>query len=209
MVLTCYLYCFTNPVSFFRITSTFPTSKPVTTQEPGSSVTSTLKSTQVTTAPVNYCQVTDSANHRLSISFVLCIDYIFLLSSEKKRIADVVSKFLTVPKSRVRIYRVHVPNEKGVYNSITAPPGFQCSNRTKLDHSLADPGGWRYLYNGYQSSVDVSFTCQDARDVFELVQKIKYEITLNRLHDHVGFHVIGWALHRWHCLAPTTLYTTM
>ena len=116
---------------------------------------------------------------------------------------------MKVPKSKVQIYRIHVPNEKGVYNSITAPPGFQCSNRTKLDHSLADPGGWRYLYNGYQTSVDVYFTCQDARYVFDLVKKIKYEIALNRLHDHVGFHVIGWVLHRWYCLAPTTPYTTM
>ena len=111
---------------------------------------------------------------------------------------------MAVPENRIRMYRLLVPDQPRVYEGIKSPPGFQCSNRKALDHSLADPGGWRAPYSGHQTSVDVYFNCQQAHIVFDLVQKIKREISLNKLHDHIGFHVIGWVLNRWYCLKSTT-----
>lgn len=102
------------------------------------------------------------------------------------------------------MYRVWVTDQQRLYNDMRSAPGLTCSNRTKLDDSLADPGGWRSVYNGYQTSVDVYFTCEHAQTVLDLVKKIKYQISLNRLHNHVGFHVIGWVLYRWYCSKTTT-----
>ena len=157
------------------------------------------------TAPVNYCQLTDSSNYYLTISFVLCIDYDYIIRDERKYIIRQVSQFMGVPINRTSIYQVLVENQQKLYEHIKNPAGFTCSNRKSLDHSLADTWGWRSAYEGQKTSVDVHFKCKDAQSVFNLVKKIKYKISLNSLHDHVGSHVIGWILYRWHCLlAPIT-----
>ena len=181
-------------------TEPMPTSEPEPSPEPSTSPAPI----SVTTAPVNYCQVSDPSNYYLTISFVLCIDYKYLLSYERSNILSKVATFMNVPSNRITMYRLMVPDQQRVYDNIKGPPSFTCSNRAKLDHSLADQGGWRSVYNGYQTSVDVYFKCEHAQTVFDLVKKIKYKISLNKLHDHVGFHVIGWVLYRWYCLLSTT-----
>lgn len=190
------------------LTVTSPTSEPVPTSEPEPITVSTLQPGSVTSVPINYCQAANQVDHHLTISFVLCIDYIYLLMFERRNIISRVSNFMNVSTDRVKMYRIVVPDQRRVYDNVRSPPGLTCSSRTKLDHSLADPGGWRSLYNGYQTTVDVYFSCKHAQQVFELVRKIKYEISLNKLPNHVGFHVIGWALYRWYCLQPTTKSVT-
>ncbi|XP_065065220.1 uncharacterized protein LOC135691319 [Rhopilema esculentum] len=181
-----------------------PTTEPIPTTEPSPMTITTADPGTGTTPKLVYCPHTNSLNHRLTVSFVFCIDYIFLLQYEKTNILSRVSNFMNVTQSRLSIYRLQVPDQPRVYDFIRTPPGFTCTNKTKLDHSLADPGGWRSVYNGYQTSVDVYFTCQDAQSVADLVTKIKYEISLNKLHDRLGFHVIGWVLYHWDCVAMTT-----
>lgn len=180
--------------------STEPTTEPVSTTEP----TTISTAEPITTVPINYCQVADSPNHHLTISFVLCIDYIYLLSYEKADVKKKLSNFMNISTKTIHMYRLVVPDEKRIYNNIRSPPALTCSSRTKLDHGLADSGGWKSFYNGYQTSVDVYFSCEQAKTVLELVEKIKLEISLNKLQDHVGFHVIGWVLYRWYCEKPTT-----
>ena len=165
----------------------------------------TSEPVSVTTVPVNYCQLTDSSNYYLTISFVLCIDYNYIIHEERTTIIRKVSHFLGVPINRIAIYRVLVENQQKLYERIKSPRGLTCSNRKRLDDGLADTGGWRSAYEGQKASVSVHFKCKDAQSVLNLVKKIKYKISVNSLHDHVGTRVIGWVLYRWHCLlAPTT-----
>lgn len=163
---------------------------------------STLQPLSTTSAAVTYCPSTGYC--RLTISFLLCTEYDNLQPFERTDILRKVSTFTSIPITRMSIYRIYVPGRRRAYGNVRGPPGFTCNSKTKLDHSLADPGGWIRDYNGYQTSVDLYFTCEHAQIVANLVKKIKYEISLNRLHGHVGTHVIGWVLHRWHCSAPTT-----
>ena len=157
-----------------------------------------------TTTAITYCSSTGSSNHRLTISFLLCTEYNNLLQFERTAIINKISRFTNILTTRISIYRIYVPSQRRAYENVRNPRGFTCSSKTKLDHSLADADGWRAAYNGYQTSVDVYFTCDHAPIVTNLVKKIKYEISLNKLHDHVGTHVIGWVLYRWYCSSLTT-----
>ena len=168
----------------------------------------TTEPVSVTTAPVNYCQFTDVSNYYLTISFVLCVDFGYLVRDERDHIVRRVSQFTNVPINKITIYRILVENQQQLYKHIQQPPALTCTDRKSLDHSFGDSSGWMLDYTGYKASVDVHFKCKDARMVFELVKKIKYEISLNKLHDHTGFHVIGWVLNRWHCSKSTTTATS-
>ena len=178
------------------------TDVPVATKE--SSTVMTTKPPTVTIVPENYCQSSDTSNYYLTISFVLGIDYDFLILDEKDHITRRVSNFGNVRVSKIAMYRVLVSNQTQFYANVKGPQGLSCSNRKDLDNGLADAWGWRSVYTGYQTSVDIKFNCKDAQEVIDLVKKIKCLITENKLHDHVGFHVIGWALHRWYCLPLLT-----
>ena len=191
-----------------RIETTLPTSKLVSTKPP-EPITMTSTGPVSATAPqVNYCQLTDISNYYLTISFVLCIDFGYLVRDERDHIVRRVSQFTNVPINKITIYRILVENQQQLYKHTQQPPALTCTDRKSLDHSFGDSSGWMPDYTGYKASVDVHFKCKDARMVFELVKKIKYEISLNKLHDHTGFHVIGWVLNRWHCLTSTTTATS-
>ena len=178
------------------------TEVPVTSEEPNTVVTTKLP--KVTIVPANYCQFSDNSNYYLTISFVLGIDHSFLILDEKDHITRRVSNFANVRVSDISMYRVLVSNQKQFYTNVKGPQGLSCSNRKDLDNGLADAWGWRSAYTGYKTSVDVKFNCKDVQEVIDLVKKIKCMITENKLHDHVGFHVIGWALQRWYCLNIAT-----
>ena len=172
-------------------------------------VDQSAKPTSMTAAPANYCQLSDISNYYLTISFILCVDYDFLISDDRSRIIRKISNFAIVNISKIAMYRVLVSNQTQFYANVKGPQGLSCSNRKDLDNGLAGAWGWRSAYTGYKASVDIKFNCKDAQEVIDLVTKIKCMITENKLHDHVGFHVIGWALHRWYCVQLTTPSTVL
>ena len=169
----------------------------------------TAKPTSVTTAPANYCQLSDTSNYYLTISFILCVDYDFLIRDDRRRIIRKISSFANVRVSEIAMYRVLVSNQIQFYTNVKGPQGLSCSNRKDLDNGLAGTWGWRSAYTGYKASVDVKFNCKDVQEVIDLVKKIRCMITENKLHDHVGFHVIGWGLQRWYCVQATTPSTAL
>ena len=154
----------------------------------------------------SYCPTSNTADYRLSVSFVLCIDYNMLQQFEKDNIINKLVTFTSEARDKISLYRVNVLSKDTVYNEIRGPPGHTCSTRSKLQDGFADPGGWSNSYVGYQTSVDVQFTCAEQDTVKALITRIINEVNVNKLHDHVGYHVIGWVLNLWHCQAtvPTT-----
>ena len=152
------------------------------------------------------CQSTNSAHYRLTITFVLCINYDYLQLYEREHIYTKVTDFMSIPRNRIYMYRAPITSQANVYNHIQSPPGLVCTNKEKLKDGLADPGGWRSAYNDNQTSIDVHYTCAQEQTVQNMVHKIENEVLQNNLHSQIGFHVIAWALHQWYC--PFVLTTS-
>lgn len=154
----------------------------------------------------NYCPTSNTFEYRLSISFVLCVDYALLQSFEKQTIYNKLTTFTNETISRISLYQVNVLSKANVYDGIRSPPGLTCNTKTKLKDGFADPGGWDTIFVGYQTAANVQFTCAEEERVKDLITRINTEVSGNRLHDHVGYHVIGWVLNLWHCQTsvPTT-----
>ena len=104
------------------------------------------------------------------------------------------------------LYGLNVLSRYEVCDHIRSPPGLTCESKTGLKDGLADPGGWRDSYLGYQTSVDIQFTCEEEETVKAFVARIVEKVRTNELHSDVGYHVIGWALNLWHC--PAVLVTS-
>ena len=136
---------------------------------------------------------------------MLCIDFATLHDSDRDYIFTKVSNFTRQNRDIISLYGVNISSEHSVFDQANGPPGLTCNSRTKLKDCFAEPGGWGDSYIGYRVSVDIQFTCDEEDAVKSLVSRITREINANRLHSHLGYHVIGYSLNLWHC---TTIVAT-
>ena len=81
-----------------------------------------------------------------------------------------------------------------IYVDVKSPiHGFQ--EKTRVISS--DQSGFKNQYIGYQTAVVVVFDCNQAETVSKLVDLIEKTARGDDLEIAIGYHVIGWAIHRW------------
>eukprot|EP00794_Sanderia_malayensis_P018768 gene18768-20659_t len=185
---------------------TEPTAEPITepTAEPTRRPTA-----EPTMGQIPYCSIGQGLDYRLSVSFIFCINYESLHGNKIEDLIKRISYFTGKPVSDINMYKLYITNQASLFDNIKSPLQNTCNKKSELESGLTDLRGWKSSYNGYQSSVDVEFTCSHAHEVIKLVNKIKYKLSSDSIRSYFGVHMIAWALSRWHCpLVITTAIPT-